>query len=283
MSLTLNFKLPHNNNRFIKKTKFVGSSFFNVVVMYFLSHKHDNACVIFAEPYNIDKNKIIWFNQNNDHDHDEACVHLPQKLNDIPGQQRDVSLRWIEEKKGGYISVPEPKQKFWNKFRKCTSKRFVVLPFGYDCIDSGHANWLLYDKKTKSLERFESYGKINDRKCINNPLLDSKIESLFKEKLGAGYILNYYKPLSYSPQRNFQTIQENEGEDIEIEGFCSVWSCFWIDMRLSNPDIERDELVKIALRELRKIKKYEDISFTQFIRNYSGLIVDVSNEIKKMY
>ena len=39
----------------------------------------------------------------------------------------------------------------------------------------------------------------------------------------------------------------------------------------------------MAIKELKKIKKQEKISLTQFIRNYSGLIVNVSNEIKKMY
>jgi len=39
----------------------------------------------------------------------------------------------------------------------------------------------------------------------------------------------------------------------------------------------------MAIKELKKIKKQKNISLTQFIRNYSGLIVDVSNEINKMY
>lgn len=286
MSLTLNNFILPKHDKHIEKTDFVGSAYFNVIVMYFLSHKHDDACVILSEPYEIDENKNIhWFDGKDDdeHEHDDACVLLPKKLHHIPDRQRDVSLRWVENKKGGFISVPKPERKFWNNFTKCKSKRFVVLPFGYDCVDSGHANWLLYDKKTKSLERFESYGKINDKKCLNPPKLDKLIEKLFKENLGDDFIKNYYEPLAYSPNRNFQTIQEDEDEELEISGFCSVWSCFWIDMRLSNPDIDREELLTMALKELRKIKKQKGISFTQFIRNYSGLIVDVSNEIKNMY
>jgi hypothetical protein len=285
MSLTNSFILPHNNENYIKKTDFVGSPYFNVVAMYFISHKHDNACVILAEPYETDENKIIDWLDGKDHEHDDECVLLPKDLNHIPNNQRAVSLRYVEQKgkKTGYISVPKPEKKFWDNFKKCKSKRFVVMPFGFDCIDSGHANWLLYDKKTKSLERFESYGKINDKKCLNPTDLDEKIEKLFKENLGDDYIQNYYHPLSYSPARNIQTLQEAEGEKLEVVGFCSVWSCFWIDLRLSNPDIDRKELLNMAIKELKKIKKEKNISFTQFIRNYSGLIVNVSKEIKKMY
>ena len=72
-------------------------------------------------------------------------------------------------------------------------------------------------------------------------------------------------------------------EKLEVVGFCSVWSCFWIDLRLSNPEIDRENLLDMAIKELKKIKKQKKISLTQFIRNYSGLIVNVSNEIKEMY
>ena len=284
MSLTRNFNLPHNNDNHVKKTDFEGSSYFNVIAMYFISHKHDDACVILGEPYETDENKKIHWLEGEDHEHDDACVLLPKNISHIPSNQRGVSLRYVEQKKGkGFISVPKPEKKFWNNFTKCKSKRFVVMPFGFDCIDSGHANWLLYDKKTKSLERFESYGKISDRKCLNPPDLDEKIEKLFKENLGYDYIENYYQPLSYSPARNIQTIQEAEGEKLEVVGFCSMWSCFWIDLRLSNPEIDREELLDMAIKELKKIKKQKKISLTQFIRNYSGLIVNVSNEIKGMY
>ena len=276
--------LPHNPNH-IDKTKFVGSSYFNVVAMYYISHKHDDVCVILREPYEPDNGKIIYVSDD-EHEHDDTCVLLPKRFHDIPDRQRDVSLRFVEKKnsKESFISVPKPETEFWNDFKKCNNKRFIVLPFGFDCIDSGHANWLLYDKKTKSLERFESYGRITgDRTCLNPPNLDKKIEKLFKDNLGKDFIKHYYKPLTYSPENSLQTIQENENEDLEIVGFCSVWSCFWIDLRLSNPDIDRENLLKMTIDELKEIKKKKNISFTQFIRNYSGLIVNVSDEIKKMY
>jgi hypothetical protein len=38
----------------------------------------------------------------------------------------------------------------------------------------GHANYMIYDKKTKSLERFEPYG-LSKRSCTNPKYLDKKI------------------------------------------------------------------------------------------------------------
>ena len=143
---------------------------------------------------------------------------------------------------------------------------------------------MLYDSKLKSLERFETFGKINSV-CINPPNLDKKILELFVSKFGNDFIINYYTPLSYLPNENFQTIQEKEdewndrNEDEEPVGYCSVWSAWYIDLRLSNPDIDREKLVKMALARLKKLP----ITFTSFIRNYSSMLVDISNEIQKIY
>ncbi len=270
----------------IKKTDFVGSAFFNVMAMYFLSHKHDNICVILNEPYKKDENKKInWLGKLNSHDnthiHKDSCVLLPEKLYDIPEDQTAVSLRWIQNKTNSYISVPKPENKFWKKFTNCSSKRYVVLPFGYNCSDnSGHANYLLYDKLEKTLERIEPYGFVNT-KCLNSIDLDLKIKQLFERNLGKEFIKKYIKPTEFLPRRAFQSIQEDEKEMTKDDpvGFCSIWSMWYIDLRLSNPGIDRKILVKFAMKKLKSLP----ISFTQFIRNYAHWIFEISTEIKKLY
>jgi hypothetical protein len=290
------YKLENINfpvaTKHIEKTDFEGNPYFNIIVMYYLSHKHDNTCVIFNEPYNVDSSKSIAWNKKkkdtgNKHKHNDICVLLPKKWEIFDNlNQTDVSLRFVEKNdpKDSYISVPRP-ESFWNDFDKCSKKRFIVMPFGFTCVDSGHANYLLYDKKKKSLERFEPFGYVNDKECLNPPNLDDKIRELFEENLGKDFIKEYLKPLNFMPKDNFQTIQEEEHElryDDPV-GFCSVWSAWYIDLRLSNPDIEREELVKKALKILKKNKKDKNISFTQFIRNYSNFLVEISDEIDKLY
>ena len=112
---------------------------------------------------------------------------------------------------------------------------------------------------------------------------------IFTKKLGVDYIKEYYPPEAFLPYESFQTIQENEKvwvnrkEDDEPVGYCSVWSAWFIDLRLSNPDVDKDELVKLAMNRLKKLKAETGLTFTSFIRNYSGLIVDISNEIQQIY
>lgn len=287
----------------IKKTSFEGSAYFNVIVMYFLSHKHEDCCVVHPNSYIPDLNvNPHWFGDGEEHEHDSSCVVLPRYIKDIPDQQTKVSLRWIQKKKkrkskkkskiisieeslqcddnsNGHISVPN---NFWEQFSQCPLKRFVVFPFGFTCLDSGHANYMLYDSVNKSLERFESFGKVIST-CLNPPDLDIQIFELFKSKLGSDLV--YYPPKSFLPANSFQTIQENEkewinrNEDEEPVGYCAAWSAWYIDLRLSNPDVDREKLVKIAIKKLKSLP----ITFTTFIRNYSGMIAEVSKEIQKIY
>lgn len=268
----------------VDSTKFQGNAYYNTIGMYYLSHKHDDICVIFNEPYEKDITITAHWLDEGDHEHNDACVLLPKSLNMIPLNQTDVSLRWIQTNNGGYISVPKPEYKFWQNFNKCSNKRFVVTPFGYNCLDSGHANYLLYDKQHKSLERFEAYGEV-DTSCLNNPEIDKSIEAIFKKNLGNDFILKYKKPLDFLPKNNLQTLQENENEMKKDDpvGFCSVWSLWYIDLRLLNPSIPSKKLIELASSSLKKMKKENGISLTQFIRNYSNWIVEVSLEIESLY
>ena len=147
---------------------------------------------------------------------------------------------------------------------------------------------MLYDRKSKSLYRFEPFGRVVSS-CLNPPTLDQKIFELFLKNLGSENFKQYYPPSAFLPTENFQTYQENEkewidrNEDEEPVGYCSVWSAWFIDLILSNPDMDIETLVKLSLKKLKSLKKDRKISsFTSFIRDYSGNIVQVSEEIRKI-
>jgi hypothetical protein len=285
MKTTIN--LPQNDVPNVDGTKFEGSSYFNIIGMHYLSHKpSNNVCVIWGEPYQSDHHKTT----SPQHKHDESCVKLPKKINNIPSQQTSVSLRWIEGKNGkdSYISVPKPEKKFWDNFLNCTNKRFIALPFGFNCNDFGHANYLLFDKKKKTLERFESFGKV-DSECISDEEIDSKLKKLFEQNLQNTEYANftYMKPLEILPEDNVQTIQEEEKRwknrsKKNPVGFCSVWSLWYIDLRTSNPDVEPKKLIKEAIKEIRT-REGKSGSFTDFIRRYSLLFVEEMEKIEDLY
>jgi glutaredoxin 3 len=238
-----------------ESTKFDGSPWLSVIAMYYLSFKHKNDCVV-----------------------------NPRNINDRrPVQQTEISMRWDEKKKK--LRVPKH---FWKYFNKCQgTKRFIVLPFGYTCKNISHANYLIYDSKTKCLERFEPNGNVTklvhnkskDKDCLLFDV-DKEIKKLITEKMGKDFIKEYYKPIDYLPDLCVQALQEleiTEMKSTDPVGFCAAWSAWYTDLRLSNPDIDRKTLINYAINN---IKSYSD-SFTSFIRNYSEYLYKLAKKLNK--
>ena len=235
-----------------KRQKFEGTPLFNLIAMDYLNKKYDNHCVV-----------------------------VPYKKK--PNDHTDVSIRWIQKKgTDGYLHVPK---NFWNEFKKhlghSHNKRFIAFPFGLTCLSQGgHANYLIYDLKTKTLERFDSLGKGTSSSCLNAKNLDQQIKDVFINEMGDDFIHKYMTP--FRDYKIFQELQDNENikkiSTDPIYGFCSVWSCFWTEMRFCNPDIPRDALIALTLKHI-----YANFSsLTEFIRDYSQNIVRHSKSVKKI-
>lgn len=217
-----------------KQNNFKGTPSSSLKCMKYLAEKHDNACVVIPD---------TWY----------------------PMEHKDISLRWIEE--DGAISVPKD---FWNLLKKCNGrKRFKIFPFGFTCTKGdGHANYMIYDSKTKSLERYEPLG-LTFSKCITLVNLDNEIKKLFDENMGKNFIKKYYKPLDYLPKDNVQRLQmREEAKEGDPSGFCVAWVAWWADLRLSNPNIDRKGLSKIVIKEIAKMDQTD--GFTDFIRDYAS-------------
>lgn len=235
-------------------TNFSGTPWYNLVAMLYLLIKHDNDCIVL--PY---MSKSEKFTKK------EA-----EKFRKKKQHHENISLRWIKSDK--VISVPKD---FWKKLKECDdiTKRFIVFPFGYTYIDGGHANYIVYDKYTRIMERFEPHGIIIDN------ILDEKIVKLFIDNMGADFIKTYLRPLDFCPYLGFQNIEVLEGKKQYMDpgGFCAAWSAWYADLRLTNPQLGRKEVIELAMNKMQKSPKY----FTKYIRNYAEFLVSISNILKK--
>jgi hypothetical protein len=143
----------------------------------------------------------------------------------------------------------------------------------------GHANYLIYDKLNKTMERFEPHGDITLifdklpflKTCILSNI-DDKLLGAFKTQYGDDFIETYYKPCDFLPRQSFQSLQESLGDMIASDpgGFCASWAVWYVDLRLSNPDIRPYNLVRQTIADLNE----KCDSLTNFIRNYSSFISD---------
>ncbi len=162
------------------------------------------------------------------------------------------------------------KTKFNNSYND-----FLIIPLGIDTSNGSHANILIIDNKNKSIERFEPNGKNSPRGFYyNQDLLDNLLKNKFNE-LFPDY--NYYSPNDYLPTIGFQILETQEDKCKKIgdpNGFCAVWCIWWIEQRITNPDIKSSVLAE----ELIKHIKFANISFKKIIRNFSIKIVQLRDK-----
>jgi hypothetical protein len=238
----------------VDKTEFSGSPYEALVALLYLDSKFSN--YEFAIPSKFSKKHNVGLMQPKSHD--------------------EISIRWNEAL--SKLVIPT---NFFTVYSECLkkTKQFVVCPFGFSCNTMGHANYLIYDKLNKTMERFEPHGDITLifdklpflKTCILSNI-DDKLLGAFKTQYGDDFIEKYYKPCDFLPRQSFQSLQESLGDMIASDpgGFCASWAVWYVDLRLSNPDIRPYNLVRQTIADLNE----KCDSLTNFIRNYSSFISD---------
>ena len=169
--------------------------------------------------------------------------------------------------------------RFEENFKKCLdniSVRFIIIPLGIEIKEGNHANYLIFDKKTFELERFEPYGSSSPFKFnYNSKLLDSILTFKFNE---IDQKIKYISPSCFLPKIGFQYFDAYESKTQKIgdpNGFCGLWTIWYCDMRLKFPDINRKSLFDKLLKET----KIKNLSFKNLIRNYSQNIIAIRDNI----
>lgn len=169
------------------------------------------------------------------------------------------------------------------KFLENPSKRYLIMPIGIELSNGAHANILIYDKETKSIERFEPYGKDWPPGFNYNPIsLDQNLKNLFTNILittNKDIEFEYFEPSKYEQKIGIQTIDINEynrGKSIgDPLGFCAAWALWYVEMRIVNHMISRVDLIPKLIHHIRNKK----IFFRSVIRSYTKSITDYRDSL----
>lgn len=133
-----------------------------------------------------------------------------------------------------------------------------------------HANIIIYDKKNNTLERFEPYGIIP---YVQSSKLDEFLIEKFNKIIGSEF--KFYGPKELYKGVGLQLISgdalqymKNLGDP---GGFCLAWTFWYLEMRLQNPDIKPDQLVKFCFDQIPGLNISTDPKKTiiKYIRNYT--------------
>lgn len=241
---------------------FTGSSIDILIGLIYLLSKHDYACSTITSNFMINTDLCNYFS--------DIGIKTKTRCNFL-----NFEIVWIYKKL--FFS-----DNFIDNFHKCSKNvktRFIIVPLGIELSNGSHANYLIFDKKTYEIERFEPYGSDSPyRFNYNSNLLDTILSFKFRE---IDENIKYIKPKSYLPKIGFQYFDVYESNTTNIGdpgGFCALWSIWYTDMRLKYPEVGRAELVNKLLKEI----KMSNASFKSLIRNYSINITNIRDDVFKV-
>ena len=178
-----------------------------------------------------------------------------------------INFLWKHSVKAGKHALTPPKDfvRVWDAGMRDDAVRFVAFNvfLSSPTVIESHANMLIYDKHTRELERFEPNGAIPMKALDNGENMDAAIVAAFGKRIGS-----YAPPLLVCP-RGFQEedIREHNQGAKDIGGNCAVWSLYYLELRLGNPHLSREKVVKTALRAI-----WDRGSFAMFINGYHRFV-----------
>lgn len=295
----------------------VGFSSSILVEMLWLLRIHKNACLIpspFAQSgrNRFDVISVDWVCAQ---DKSLAQFSFAFKTKDkVPTRSKDRVLK-----------VPK---NFQQTFMRCVNNpniRFVVIPAKFVYVSCGpdtlsrtpdaHANMILYDKKTKTMERFEPWGFLDqydtdefDRE-FSNWILNAPENSELP--------INYYLGATeICPREGHQFLQEMDPSAGELPGgekaqffnllaesdeflqkvtdagaarpnlimnFCSIWSNWYANLRMTNPGIAPARVIEESINLLKNdprgmsvfILRYATFVRSEALKIFKDIGVDV--------
>lgn len=246
-------ELDTNNQIIVDICTFTGSLLDCLVGLMFLARKHTNNLCTILDKSKTSNKKICEFYKKRGLIMNNRCEFL------------NFELVWLESK---LYSIDN----FYDMMNRCrkTDKRFVIIPLGIELNSGSHSNYILYDKQSNEIERFEPHGGTHPIGFnYNQDMLDKILEEYFK---GIADNIQYIRPSQYIPKIGFQLMESQEYKKKRIGdpgGFCALWSIWYCDQRLTYPHIKREKIILQILEQIRA----SNLSIRNLIRNYSRQII----------
>jgi len=222
----------------------IGSSWWiTIQMLYLLSKYSENECVFLPASFNVETR-----------DYDKH-IQISNQYN----------LLWHYEEKNNKFKLSAPLQltfpQYIDLLSECveSSKRFSIIPIGLVYRGIGHANMLIYDKKEKTLERFEPHG--TTPQYYRSEFLDKVLEAFFKKFIIKEEFI-YTPPYNFCPRDGPQILEEISRKKLGINfkseksGLCSVWSFIYTNLRLENTNKTNKEIVNYILNKSLEIYPY---------------------------
>lgn len=167
------------------------------------------------------------------------------------------------------------------KLMKDTKINFIMLKLSLIPFhNSTHANILIYNKYTNTLERFEPYGPID---VLDEESLNKFIERLGKEIFNKK--IKFVYPKLYMNDARFQLVSSDDDPSNkklgDPAGYCLAWCYWYLELRIKNKNIDAKTLVESAFNNIIRNKKKSSNHMLDYIRNYAYELDKMKNQFLK--
>jgi hypothetical protein len=197
----------------------------------------------------------------------------------------------MKEKKSYYIDWNV--EKFLKNLKLCleTGEQLIVIPLRIP----NHLNMVIIKVSTREIIRFEPHGYTYHRDAEDiktNKFLENLTEEINDYlDLKGNLKFEYVEPRKTCPRRfagipdsfydGWQVIEERNQEHTQAEGvgFCQLWSWFFAECVINNPELPIAEVYEEANKVLRK----NEMGFATIIRGYFQSINDELLKMKKTF
>lgn len=210
--------------------------------------------------------------------HKDICQIYPHK-DYLPVQKLECDLRGLNDKDLTEENFDDycmeynmmDAEELLNIVKNC-EKRFFIIFIGTQIIYKdricSHSSVVIYDKKNKIVERYDPM--LEGIECNPNHIVDKIWETFFSHvDKNIKYEGNSY--FCFRPQK----IQY--AEKLYERGLCALWSLWFVDMKLGNPDKTSNEMLEIIKKFINKQKT----SYTVFILSYAKYIIETDPKFKE--
>lgn len=239
---------------------FTGTTLDVLLGLIYLLKKHKSACSTLSTEF--------YSNENLQNFYKSIGIMMGSR-----GDFLNFEIVWVHQK---LYLVDD----FYDRINDCIKggSEFIIIPLGIEMKAGSHANYIIFDVKANTVERFEPHGSSTPPGLNYEPsILDELIESRFKI---INESIKYYAPKDYEPKVGFQLLDIFESNRKKIGdpgGFCALWAIWYVDMRLTYKNIGCNELTKILIKSI----KTQNISVKSMIRNYAINIITMRDDFFK--
>jgi hypothetical protein len=198
----------------------------------------------------------------------------PYLVDNVYLKETDIRI-YDDNKKNIFNKRENPSEyKKYISLYKNTKKRFTYFPITLLRImsyrgrvelvdDSNHALSAIYDKQTKEVEIFDSI-QLNIKQ--HEPSISKFFEDIYGKDIKVIYIRKCFSLSRLEINRCYDTPYKYASGG----GFCVIWTLWYLELRLKNRELSRDQTIDKAINLLKHSPKNTKVC--ELLRGYAQFV-----------